>query len=77
MDALSGITHRRKISRPRKWSLIDNPDIMKFKYDLRMIFPDSVDGSLPSEEERKEYESCMWDAVNEAEDRLVEERCDR
>lgn len=50
---------------------------MNFRYDLRMIFPDPIDGSLPSEKEREEYESYMWDAVNEAEDRLIEERCDR
>lgn len=50
---------------------------MIFRYAPRMIFPDPVDGTLPSEEEREEYESRMWDAVNEAEDRLVEERCDR
>lgn len=50
---------------------------MKFRYDPRMTFPDPVDGSLPSEEDREEYESRMWEAVNEAEDELIEERCDR
>lgn len=77
MNAPSDTTYRRSVYSRKNDLKINKSDIMKFRYDLRMIFPDPVDGSLPSEEEREEYESRMWEAVNEAEDRLVEERCDR
>ena len=76
MNAPFDTTQRSVYGRKNDFK-INKSDIMKSRYDLRMIFPDPVDGSLPSEEEREEYESRMREAVNEAEDRLVEERCDR